>query len=362
ETWVPDAGERPWLRPRMATLLGLPGSQGHPREELFAAWLTVLQRMSEGATATVLLVDDAQYADDGLLDFLELAVTTKDLPLLVLLLPRPELLGDRPALTANPSVMTTHLRELSNAEMTALISSLVSGLPETATAALVDRAAGVPLFAVETIRSLLDHGLVSAREDGGGYALTDPDIDVGALAAPVALRALIASRLDTLPDDLRVLVDLASVLGSSFNADVLARLSDDAGQTADRLAALVQRQVLRVDANPLSGEYGSYSFTQDVVRQVAYSMLSRRDRQAAHLRVVDLFGDEAAAATLPVVAHHLTAAVDAHPGAEGADDLIERAIAACEAAGIWAMDVGSWSDADAQFQRAVDLAEDPARL
>ena len=361
ETWVPDAGERPWLRARMATLLGLPGSQGHPREELFAAWLTALQRLSAGATATVLLIDDAQYADDGLLDFLELAVTTKGLPLLVLLLTRPELLGDRPALTANPSVMTTHLRELSETEMTALISSLVAGLSEPITAALVDRAAGVPLFAVETIRSLLDQGLVSARADGGRYTLTDPDIDVGALAAPVSLRALIAARLDALPEDLRVVVDLASVLGSSFDGDVLARLFD-ARRIEDQLAALVQRQVLKVDANPLSGEYGSHSFTQDVVRQVAYSMLSRRDRQAAHLRVVDLFGDEAAAATLAVVAHHLVAAVEAHPDADGADDLIGRAIVACEAAGGWAMDVGSWSDADAQFQRAVDLAKAPAHL
>lgn len=368
EQWVPDPAQRPWLRARTATLLGLPGAHGYPREELFGAWVTVLERMAVGAEAVVLLVDDAQYADDGLLDFLEFSLAARDLPLLVVLLTRPELLAERPDWLTNPQIVTTHLRELSHPEMTRLVTTLVGGLPDEVTEGLVERAAGVPLFAIETVGALVDQGLVAEREDGPGLVQVGDRLDIASLPAPLSLQALIAARLDLLPPELRTLVDLASVLGASFTADLVAdlvRATDPAGADAEAveaaLGALVQRQVLRLDANPLSPTYGAYSFVQDVARQVAYSTLARRDRRAVHLQVADLLEEHVADADLPVIASHLAAALASVPDADDTHQLRERAVAAYEAAGDWAKRLGAWTDADQHYQHGVDLTDDPLR-
>ncbi len=71
EAFVPDPAERSWLGPRLGALLGTQAVGSYQREDLFAAWATFLHRVSEDHTPVVLVIDDAQYADDGLLTFLE---------------------------------------------------------------------------------------------------------------------------------------------------------------------------------------------------------------------------------------------------------------------------------------------------
>src|SRR3954451_2252703 len=93
--WVGDEQERAWLRPRIAVLLGME-THTFPRDDTFAAWTIFLERVASGAEVVVLLVEDLQYADDGLLDFLDHAVETARCPLFVLGLARPELLERRP--------------------------------------------------------------------------------------------------------------------------------------------------------------------------------------------------------------------------------------------------------------------------
>ena len=62
-----------------------------------------------------------------------------------------------------------HIDGLDVADMGELVDGLVLGLPEPARAALVSRAEGIPLFAVETVRGLIDQDLVIPR--GGRYVL-----------------------------------------------------------------------------------------------------------------------------------------------------------------------------------------------
>ena len=355
--YVPDPGDGAWLRSPVASLLGLPGAATHSRQELFAAWVALLQALAVGSTAVVLVIEDGQNADEGLVAFLEYALTIKGLPLFVLLLARPELLIQRPTLTANPRVVTTHLEELGKDHMGALVSSLVSGLPEPVLEGLVERASGVPLFAVETVRSLIDKDLVVA--EGGRYVLVDRGIDLAEIAAPASLHTLIASRLDALPADLRRVIDLASVLGGSFKPETLADLVG-VDSIEPLLDGLVRRQFLGVETNRLAGEFGWYSFTQDAVRQVAFSMLARRDRRAAHLAVAEALAAVRAQAELPMLAQHLVAAAEAVPGDPDVSALRARAAEAFDAASVWALGLGSWDDAIAHVERALDLVEDRA--
>ena len=135
---------------------------------------------------------------------------------------------------------------------------------------------------METVRALIDRDIVQPVE--GVYRLTG---EVGELAVPDSLHALLAARLDALDPPLRRLVADAAVLGTTFPAEALVAVSgqDEPCGAGRRWPDLVRREVLTVSADPLSPERGSFQFAQQMLRQVAYDTLSRRDRKGRHLTV-----------------------------------------------------------------------------
>ncbi len=94
--FVPDPDERRWIEPRLAHLLGLEAAPSGDREELFAAWRTFFERIAERGT-TLMVFEDLQWADPGLLDFIESMLEwSKNHPILIVTLARPELADRRP--------------------------------------------------------------------------------------------------------------------------------------------------------------------------------------------------------------------------------------------------------------------------
>ena len=208
------------MAPRLGALLGSVTST-FQREELFAAWTTFFERVAGGVEPVVMLIDDAQYADAGLVKFVEHLMAAASFPCLVVLLTRPELLAANPSLVTNRRATVLHLEQLTDADMAALVDGLVEGLPEGVRDELVARAEGVPTFAVETVRALIDRDLVVPR--GGSYVLRDPEhLDLSAIGAPASLQALISARLDTLSLAERRVVDRASVAGDSIEPSLLS--------------------------------------------------------------------------------------------------------------------------------------------
>jgi predicted ATPase len=138
--------------------------------------------------------------------------------------------------------------------MDQLVDELVPGMPAAARAKVTAQAQGIPLFAVETVRSLVDQDIVLPVE--GVYRLAG---EVGELAVPDSLHALLAARLDALDPGVRRLVGDAAVLGTTFPAEALIAVSGrDEPDVQAVLAELVRREVLGVSADPLSPERGSY--------------------------------------------------------------------------------------------------------
>lgn len=367
---VPAKDERDWLEPRIAALLGQSSGTSFAREDLFVAWTAFFKYVglfgSDSAQPVVLVIDDAQYADAGLLAFLEHLLAAADYPVFVLTLARPELLADHPALAGNRRITVAHLEPLTTPEMSEMLDGLVPGLPEALRAELVTRAEGVPLYAIETVRSLVDQDLVVRRD--GRFELTDPGaIDLAALTAPASLQALLAARLDTLPVEERRVVDRASVLGLVFTEQGITALCPDVPSLDDALAGLVRREVFRRETDRLSADFGSYRFVQGAVRQVAYGMLSRRDRKATHLTVAHAFEEELASRSdayelAPIIAQHYLDAIDAVPGD---DDVVELTRAACdhlERAAERAADLGAPREAAAHLARALERCEPERRL
>ncbi|MDQ3880357.1 MAG: AAA family ATPase [Chloroflexota bacterium] len=350
-----DDGERRWIEPRLATLLGLEEGRAGEREELFAAWRTFFQRIAEKST-TVLLFEDLQWADTGLLDFIEhLLEWSRNSPLLVITLARPELLERRQNWGAGQRSFTNlRLEPLPDAAMHEMLEGLVPGLSADLRGRFVARAEGVPMYAVETVRMLLARGQL--RADEGRYTVTG---EIAQLDVPDSLHAVIAARLDALDAEDRRLLQDASVLGQTFTTAALASIrASDSPDLEARLRSLVRRELLVLDADPRSPERGQYGFVQALVREVAYNTLSRRDRRARHLaaaRYFETLGDESLTGAL---ASHFLDAYRAAPEGEEGDAVAFQARRALRAAAERAAGLGSYEQALTYLEEAVATGAD----
>jgi len=357
KTHVPDAEERRWIEPALLTLLGIESGVGS--EQLFGAWRTFFERLA--ATATVVMVfEDHHFADTGLLDFVDhLLEWSRNVPIYVVTLARPELLEKRPDWGAGKRNFTSlYLDPLSQPAMRLLLAGLVPGLPEPAVRAIVARADGVPLYAIETVRMLLADGRLAL--ESGAYR---PTGDLSSLAVPETLIELIASRLDGLAPDDRALVSDAAVLGQSFTLAGLSAVSGVAEAGLEpRLHGLVRRELLTLEADPRSPECGQYAFVQALIREVAYNTLAKRDRKTRHLAAARFFeslGSEELAGAL--AGHYVAAYHNASEGPE-AEALAAQARIALRAAAERAIGLGSLGQAVAFLDQARDVTRDEAEL
>ena len=269
--WVPDESEREWIEGALLTLLGVEGGMG--ADQLFGAWRTFFERIAEQGPVA-LVFEDMHFADAGLLDFIDhLLDFSRGLPIYVVTLARPDLIERRPDWGAGKrNFVSLYLEPLSEDNMRELLAGLVPGLPAPAVAAIVARADGIPLYAVETIRTLVADGRLV--EEGGVYV---PQGDLTTLAVPETLTALIAARLDGLDEADRRLVYDAAVLGQSFTVGALAAVAEvPEADLESRLAALIRRELFRREMDARSPERGQYAFVQALIREVAYNTFRRR--------------------------------------------------------------------------------------
>ena len=357
EQYVPDVEERRWVEPRLGHLIGLEGMSGD-RDELFGAWRRFFERVAEHGT-TVLVFEDLHWADPGLLDFVEsLLEWSRTSPVIVLSLARPELSDRRPAWGSGVrSSATVHLHRLSDTDIETLVTGYVDGLPGAGLARLVSRAEGVPLYAVETVRMLASRGVL--EQTGGSYVVVG---DLGAeLDIPETLHALVAARLDGLPDAERALVQDASVAGHSFTLATVSAVSGrDGAELEPLLRTLVRKEVLDQDIDPRSAERGQYRFVQSVIQEVAYSTLSKVARRTKHLacaRWIESLHEEELSG---VVASHYLDAYRSEPGAPDAEEIAERARTWLTRAADRASSLGSPEQAFTYAALGLTLASSPA--
>ncbi len=361
EEHIRDADERSWIGPRLANLLGLEDRSDTDRQDLFAAWRLFFERLTDEGPL-VMVFEDLQWADQALLAFIEyLLEWSSARPLYVVVLARPDLAEQHPEFGRNlRNVASLALEPLSEAEMAQLLEGYVPGLPRPLKEQILERAQGIPLYAVETVRMLIDRGLLA--QHGPVYR---PTGEIGTLEVPETLHALAAARLDGLPPEERRVVQDACVLGKTFTKQALASVTGrPEGELEPLLAALVRKEVLSLNADPRRPDRGQYGFLQELLRQVGYDTLSRRDRKARHLAAVAALEQtfEGAAEEVPeVIASHLLAAAAAGPDDPDADEIRFRARGALVQAGERAAALAAPEEAQRYLDLAAELAEhDPA--
>jgi class 3 adenylate cyclase/tetratricopeptide (TPR) repeat protein len=359
EEYVPDLEERKWVEQRLTQLLGLEERTAANPEDLFSAWRLFIERMAQ-ATPVVMVFEDLQWADVALLDFIEyLLEWSRDYPLFVVTLSRPDLLDRRPNWGAGKRNFTSvFLEPLSSEAMQQLLSGLVPGLPEELQSKILDRAEGVPLYAVETVRMLLDRGMLV--QEGNEYRLTG---EVVALDVPETLQALIAARLDGLTKEERRVLQDAAVLGKVFTKAGVAAVSGLAEPQLDPLlTSLIRKDVLSIQVDPRSPEHGQYGFLQDLVKRVAYETVSKKDRKAKHLAAARFLESRWAEdeEIVEVVAAHYLDAYRAAPDADDAEEIKSLARDMLTRAAERAASLAASDEARRNFEHAIELADEPA--
>ncbi len=358
EEQVADPEERAWIEPRLLHLLGLTERVAADREDLFAAWRRFFELLAEQGPL-VLVFEDIHWADEGLVAFIEYLLDWgRHHPIFVLTLARPEVADRHPGFPGSTrSAATLPLDPLTDDAMDELLNGLVPGLPEALRTRLREAADGIPLYAVETVRMLRDRGVLERAADG--VVVTG---DLSTFEVPETLHALIASRLDGVPEEERRLLQDASVLGKTFTPRGLAALSGLPQEDVDALvASLVRKELLAFETDPFSPERGQLGFLQALVQRVTYETIARRDRRARHLAVAQYLTTDSgidADEIAEVIAMHYLDAHEADPGAADADEVRAKARSWFTRAADRAASLAASLEAQRAFERAAGLTDE----
>ncbi len=359
DDFVADPDERRWLEPALGGLLGIDEANWQAREQLFSAWRTFFERIAEHGP-TILAFEDLQWADDGMLDFIEhMLGWARDKPILIITMARPELLERRPNFgVGQRALVALFLEPLADDDIAALLNGLVPGLGEKDLKRIIERAEGVPLYAVEIVRSLIAAGHLTRSGDAYELVAALPELDV-----PPTLRALISSRLDRLSREDRVLLQDAAVLGQVFSLPALSALTARSPDELEpKLRSLSQQELLTLESDPRSPERGQYRFRQGLIREVAYATLSKRERRAKHMtaaRYFETIGDDELAG---ILAAHYLEAFRAAPKGDEANAIAAQARVALRAAGDRAARLHSPRQALGYYDQAMAVTFEDAEV
>jgi class 3 adenylate cyclase/tetratricopeptide (TPR) repeat protein len=363
-----DAAEADWVTGHIRPLVGLGGvgqAGGDRRDEAFAAWRRLLEALAEQAPA-VLVIEDLHWADEVLLDFLEhLADWSADVPLLLLVTTRPELLDRRPWWArGGPNRAVVQLAPLGERDTARLVELLLDQpmVPEELRSALLARAGGIPLYAEEYVRMLLDRGLLRRSGRTGRLEQT------GELPLPQTVQGIIAARLDALEAPDKALLADAAVLGKVAWVGALAALGEaQPAAVEQRLVALERTQLLRSERRSQVAGERQYAFRHALIRDVAYGQLPRSARARKHrlaAQWLQSLSPDRAVDRAELLAHHWHEALGfATAAGQDTTGLADHARLALRDAGDRSLDLNAFAAAVRWYSAALRLwpEDDPER-
>ncbi len=269
----PDPSLRAWMKDRVGALVGLQTGSAPPQQaEAFTAWRRFIESIAR-SRPTVLVIEDLHWADDTLVAFLgHLADHVAGLPLLLVATARPELEERHPewlSRTRRSSVLS--LAALPEQAMTELVAELIPRTSPAMKGAILERAAGSPLYAEQLAAILRDRPAARPAEE----------LDEAAI--PPSIAALLAARIDALPDAAKgVLLD-ASVIGRTFWPGAVASVGGAMPAEVERqLAELARRELIRPTHPSSMDDEAEFTFWHGLLRDVAYGKLTRSARLAKH--------------------------------------------------------------------------------
>jgi predicted ATPase/class 3 adenylate cyclase len=266
----------------LSNALGLGGAGGATSEEIFWAVRKLFEALARTGPLVVVL-DDIHWADPTFLDLIEhVAKFSRDFPILLVCVARPELLEIRPGWTGEKLEATLiSIDPLIDADCRELIANMLDRVPfpPAAEARIADAAEGNPLFAEEFVAMLVEDSLLT-REGDRWVAASN----LSEMSVPSTIHALLAARLDGLPSDERTILSIAAVEGTAFHLGAVRDLHPKLdAPLEDSLMALVRRDLIRPDAADFAGEK-AFCFRHGLIRDAAYRSLPKNARADLHER------------------------------------------------------------------------------
>ena len=230
----------------------------------------------------VAVFDDIHWGEPTLLEVIEhVAAWSRDVPILLVCMARPELLEERPGWGGGQRNATSvHLEPLSEPEADALIENLLGHPALTRDIRERIRAAanGNPLFVEEMLSMLVDDAIL-VQKDGEWVAT----VDLSAVQVPPAISALLASRLDRLSPAERRVVEAAAVVGEVFDHSAVAALvpKESGARLNVHLDRLLLKDIVRPSPSDVGGSWG-LRFRHILLRDAAYDAIPKADRASLH--------------------------------------------------------------------------------
>jgi class 3 adenylate cyclase/tetratricopeptide (TPR) repeat protein len=247
-------------------------------EEIFWAVRRLLETVAQ-ERPVIVAFDDLQWAEPTFLDLVEhLAEWTRNAPVLLVGLARPELLDERPTWGGGKLNATSILLEpLRDTDVGRLVENLLGpgDVAGEIHRTLHVAGEGNPLFVEEMLAMLVDQGRLEQKETG--WTVKG---ELGPLEAPPTIQALLSARIDRLEPPERALLERASVIGKLFSPDAVAALSPEGTEVDERLASLVRKDLIR----PNRTRETSFHFRHILVRDAAYQGLAKEQRAELHER------------------------------------------------------------------------------
>jgi class 3 adenylate cyclase/tetratricopeptide (TPR) repeat protein len=260
-------------------------------EEVGLAWPRFLSALAADAPATV-VVEDLHWAEPPLLEMIERILARSSGRLFLLTTARPEFAEMRPRWGSMPGISQIALEPLTAVESRELLSDLLPNARPDLHETVIAAAEGNPLFTEEIVRHLGDSDAAST------------------LPIPSTVWALLAGRIDALPDAEKAVLQDAAVVGRAFWATALdamrpGRAVDDSLRALEEKGLIVTR--------PTSSMLGQTElwFRHALIRDVAYGSIPRRRRAAAHAEVaawLDQLAGDRREEFIDLLAHHYESA------------------------------------------------------
>ena len=324
----------------LASILGDDSAASSPEE---IAW--AFRKLLEACAAErplVVVFDDVHWGEPTFLDLVEhVADLSRDAPILLLCIARPELLDSRSAWGGGKLNATNVLLEpLGPEESAELIESLAGAIPDDLRQRILEAAGGNPLFVEEMLAIVPEHG--------------------GDVVVPPTIQALLAARLDQLDPADRGVLERGSVEGQVFHRGAVAALAPEEAQVDGRLITLVRKDLVRPEP-PLLPDDDAYRFRHLLIRDTAYEALPKAVRARLHERFavwLEVHGADLVELD-EILGYHLEQAyryrLELGPLDAGASATAERAATRLLASADRARDRGDNGAAQGLFSRALEL-------
>ncbi|NCP86197.1 MAG: hypothetical protein CO094_09575 [Anaerolineae bacterium CG_4_9_14_3_um_filter_57_17] len=236
-----------------------------------------------GQQTLIFMLEDLHWADGDSLDVVRALMENATRQAIFFVgLARPSLFERKPEwdarLTFHTRISLPPLNAQASQELVRELLQKMDGIPDPLLQAVIENADGNPFYVEELIKILIDESVIQTGEHW------QVDLSrLGTVTIPQTLTGILQARIDSLPEDERIALQCASVIGKIFWDDAVCALSEQSlAQTQAALQSLYAHEFIFPRASSIFSGMTEYIFKHVLLREVAYETVLKRQRRKLH--------------------------------------------------------------------------------